>query len=276
MKNLLKFYILGATCLSALWAVPGYAQGGGPGAAILKKVDIVQRLNTTLPLDVELKDSLGRSVTLGGLIEDRPVILGFVYYECPMLCTLTMNGMLKAINSMSLKMGKDYDVINLSFDHQEGPELAASKKDAYVRQCHRKKGRADKNWHFLTGDETAIDALTQAAGYSFEYIPEKDEYAHSSAIMVLTPEGKLSKYFYGIEFSARDLRLALVDASEKRIGTPVDKVLLWCLHYDPTTGKYGVSIFRALRVGGVITVAGILSFIIVTVRKERRKARKET
>ena len=187
-----------------------------------------------------------------------------------------MNGMLKAINAISLKMGEEYDIINVSFDHLETPKLAAAKKDSYVRQCLRGKGRADKNWHFLTGEKEAIEALTAAAGYSYEYMPEKDEYAHSSAIMILTPDGKLSKYFYGIEFSARDLRLALVDASEKRIGTPVDTILLWCMHYDPTTGKYGVSVIRAVRAGGVITVAAMLSFIIVTVRKERAKARKET
>ena len=264
-----------AFCVGAL-TVSVYAQSGGPGTEVLKQIDIQQKLNTQMPMDVPLKDSFGRSVTLGELVQDRPVILGFVYYECPMLCTLTMNGMLKAINAMSLKMGEDYDVINVSFDAEETPELAAAKKDAYVRQCLRGKGRADKNWYFLTGDTASIEALTDAAGYSYEYVPEKDEYAHSSAIMVLTPDGKLSKYFYGIEFSARDLRLALVDASEKRIGTPVDKVLLWCLHYDPTTGKYGVSVIRAVRAGGVVTVAAMLSFIIVTVRKERIKARKET
>ncbi len=256
-----------AALLLTAGLLAGSALAQVPGTEVLQKVDILQKLDTQLPMDVTLTNAKGQKVTLDELIEDRPVILSFVYYECPMLCTLTLDGVVKASNAMKLNIGEHYDIISISFDENETPELAAEKQAAYAKQA--RKGRPDKNWHFLTADKDAISKLTEAAGYTFQYVPEKDEYAHSSAIMVVTPEGKLSKYFYGIEFSARDLRLALVDAAEKRIGTPVDAVLLWCFHYDPMTGKYGLSILRTLRAGGILTVGAMLSFIAIMIRRER-------
>jgi protein SCO1/2 len=256
-----------ALLLLGLTTVDSVKAQKSPGTEVLENVNVLQKLNTTLPMDLELRNSNGKMVTLDDLITDRPVILSFVYYECPQLCTLTLNGVVKAVNAMNLKVGEDYDLISISFDEKETVEMAEEKRAAYAKQSH--KGRTDKYWHFLTADKEAIASLTDAAGYSFQYIPETDEYAHSSAIMVVTPEGKLSKYFYGIEFSARDLRLALVDASEKKIGTPVDAILLWCFHYDPMTGKYGLSIMRTVRAGGALTVGAMLSFIAVMIRRDR-------
>ncbi len=240
---------------------------------VLNNIDIEQKLGAQMPLDVPFRDSKGRTVTFGELLDDRPAVLCFVYYGCPMLCTETLNGILKAANAMALKVGEDYDIITVSFDHEETTELAASKRTGYVNQC--RKGRPDKKWHFLTGDASSIEAATKAAGFKFRYIPETGEFAHASAAMVLTPQGVLSKYFYGIEFSARDLRLGLVDAADRKIGSAVDKILLWCYHYDPATGKYGVSIMRAVRAGGVVTVATMLSFILVMVRRDRFSRKKD-
>jgi protein SCO1/2 len=233
----------------------------------LEGVGIDQRLNETLPLDLEFVDEQGSRVTLGGYFGKKPVILALVYYECPMLCTLELNGLLRALRVLPLELGKDFEIVTVSFDPGETPELAAKKKQEYLAQY----GRAQGGWHFLTGSQESIEALTRAVGFRYTYDADSDLFNHASAILVLTPEGRLSKYFYGIEYSARDLRLGLVEASAGRVGSPVDEILLYCFHYDPQTGKYGVAIMNVLRAAGVVTVVVLAAFVAMMLRRDRRR-----
>jgi len=219
---------------------------------ILKDIGIDQRLDAALPLDAPLKDEAGRAVRLGDYFGKRPVVLAFVYYNCPMLCTQVLNGLVAALNVMSLDAGADFDVIAISFDSRETPAMAAAKKDAYLTRYKHPNSAA--GWHFLTGDDASIARLTQAAGFRFRYDATRDQFAHASAVMVVTPQGRLARYFYGIEYAPRDLRLGLVEASAGRIGTPVDQILLYCFHYDPSNGKYGWVVVRMIRLAGFATV----------------------
>ncbi len=219
---------------------------------ILKEIGIDQRLNQMLPLDVPLRDEAGRPVHLGDYFGRRPVILALVYYNCPMLCTQVLNGLVGALNVMSLDAGTDFDVVAVSFDARETSAMAAAKKDAYLSRYKRPNAAA--GWHFLTGDAASIERLTKAAGFRFRYDEKRDQFAHASAVMVATPDGRLARYFYGIEYPPRDLRLGLVEASAGRIGTPVDQVLLYCFHYDPASGKYGAVIVNIVRLAGAATL----------------------
>ncbi len=235
----------------------------------LAGVGIDQRLNERLPLDAGFVDEQGAAVALGDYFGDRPVILALVYYECPMLCTLELNGLLRALRVLPLELGKDFEVVTVSFDPGETPELAAAKKREYSSQYGREG--SEQAWHFLTGTEESIGRLAEAAGFRYRYDPATDLYRHASAIFVATPDGRLSKYFYGIEYSARDLRLGLVEASAGKIGTAVDEILLYCFHYDPETGKYGVVIMNVLRLAGMATVVLLAGFIVVMLRRDRRR-----
>jgi protein SCO1 len=245
---------------------PGEPTGARPG--ILSKIDIDQHLDRPLPLDLPFVDDHGRPVKLGDYFGKRPVVLALVYYECPMLCTQVLNGLVSALTVMNFEPGKEFDVVAVSFNPREGPGLAAQKKASYVTRYGREH-TAD-GWHFLTGGESAIKALTDAVGFRYEYDDAIKQYAHGAAIEVVTPKGHLSKYFYGIEYSARDLRLGLIEASDERIGTPVDDFLLFCYHYDPATGKYGASVLRLVRLAGIATVLAFLSFLTISLRRERR------
>lgn len=239
--------------------------------ALLKDIGIDQRLNEPLPLDLPLKDESGRPVRLGNYFGQRPVILALVYYNCPMLCTQVLNGLVGALNVMSLDAGTDFDVVAVSFDARETPEMAAAKKDAYLTRYKRPNAAA--GWHFLTGDAAAIERLTKAAGFRFRYDKERDQFAHASAVMVATPAGRLARYFYGIEYAPRDLRLGIVEASAGRVGTPVDQVLLYCFHYDPASGKYGAVIVNIIRLAGAATVVLIgLSLWVMSRRRARMLA----
>ena len=251
------------------------AQTGNPSNAsqlppALQGVGIDQRLGETLPLDATLRDELGREVRLGDYFGDRPVILALVYYECPMLCTLELNGLLKTIRVVPLTLGDDYQIVTVSFDPGETPELAARKKQEYMEQ-YRQQG-AERGWHFLTAEQGSIDRLTEAMGFRYKYDPETDLFTHASAIMVATPEGKLSRYFYGVEYSPRDLRLGLVEASQNQIGSFVDQVLLFCFHYDPVQGKYSLVILNGLRAAGIVTVLAIFGFLWTMLRRDRSRA----
>jgi protein SCO1/2 len=237
--------------------------------AALEGVGIDQRLNELLPLDAAFIDEQGAAVKLGDYFGEKPVVLALVYYECPMLCTLELNGLLRALRALSLDVGKDVDVVAVSFDPGETPQVAAGKKLEYTSQYGREG--ADPSWHFLTGSEEAIERLTEAVGFRYRYDPATDLFSHASAIYVATPEGRLSKYFYGVEYSARDLRLGLVEASAGKIGTAVDEILLFCFHYDPETGKYGVVIMNVLRLAGIATVVLLGGFIAVMLRRDRRQ-----
>ncbi len=235
---------------------------------ILKQIGIDQRLNEMLPLDVPLRDEAGRAVRLGDYFGRRPVILALVYYNCPMLCTQVLNGLVGALNVMSLDAGRDFDVVAVSFDARETPAMAAAKKDAYLSRYKRPNAAA--GWHFLTGDAASIERLTKAAGFRFRYDEKRDQFAHASAVMVATPDGRLARYFYGIEYPPRDLRLGLVEASAGRIGTPVDQVLLYCFHYDPASGKYGPVIVNIIRLAGVATLVFLgLSLWMMSRRRAR-------
>ncbi len=254
-----------AGCLGA--AAPARAVSS---TNILQQARIEQRLGVNIPLDLEFADETGQPVRLATYFGERPVVLVLAYYECPMLCTLVLNGVAKALNAIDLRMGRDFDVVTVSFNPDETPALAAAKKANYIAEYQREGAR--EGWHFLTGGAEAIRRLTEAVGFHYYYDEGAQEYAHASGIMVLTPGGQLSKYFYGIDFKPRDLRLGLVDAAERRIGTAVDIVLLWCFHYDPTTGKYGVAITRALQAAAAATILAGGGLIARALWRERRAA----
>ena len=238
---------------------------------VLNDVTIEQRLNEQVPLNLNFRDETGKAVRLGEYINDKPVILSLVYYECPMLCNLILNGLIKSLNALSFDIGDEFEIVTVSFDPAETPALAAEQKKGYLKQYGR--DGAEQGWHFLTGNEKEIKELTQAVGFNYVYNPETDEYAHAGGIMVLTPKGKLSQYFYGIEYSTKDIRFALIESSANKIGSPVDQILLYCFHYDPTTGKYGVAIMNIVRLAGIVTLALLGGFMLIMFRRDRRKAR---
>jgi protein SCO1/2 len=237
---------------------------------ILQDIRIDQRLNEQLPLDTVFRDETGKSVQLGQYFGRKPVILSFAYYECPMLCTLVLNGLTKGLRVIPFEIGNQFEVVNISINPREGPDLAAAKKANYVRDYGRPG--AERGWHFLTGEEAEIQRVTKAAGFRYVYDPTTGQYAHAAGIMIATPKGRLSRYFYGIEYSGQDLRLGLVEASEEKIGTLVDQVLLFCFHYDPVTGRYGLAIMVVMRILGSATAIAIVAFMLLMLRRERRTA----
>jgi protein SCO1/2 len=228
--------------------------------ALLKDIGIDQRLDAPLPLSLPFVDEAGREVRLGDFFGKRPVILALVYYNCPMLCTQVLNGMVGSLNTLSLAAGEDFDVVLVSFDPREKPANARASKEAYLTRY--KHPAASAGWHFLTGREPEIRALAQAVGFRYRYDSRLDQFAHASAIYVATPDGRLARYFYGIEYAPRDLRLALVEASAGKIGTPVDQILLFCFHYDPALGKYGAAVVNLVRLAGLLTVLAIAASIV--------------
>jgi protein SCO1/2 len=232
----------------------------------LKNVAIWQHLNDQIPPDLTFRDETGKTVRLGDFFGKRPLILNLVYYRCPMLCGEVLSGLTSAMKVLKFDVGNQYDVLTVSFDARETPAIASEKKAEYLHRLNRPG--AEKGWHFLTGPQPSIDALTKAAGFLYEYDPKSDQFAHATAIMILTPEGKISKYFYGVEYAPKDLRFGLIQASGEKIGTPVDDVLLYCYHYDPRSGKYGAVISNVLRVAGGATVLIIGLFMIVMFRRD--------
>lgn len=234
----------------------------------LQGVGIDQRLDQHVPLDLIFRDEAGRPVPLSAFFHGKPVLLAPVYYRCPMLCTQILNGVAGALKAVSFNPGSDFEVVAFSFDPKDSPETAAAKKEMYFKRYGR-PGTAN-GWHFLTADPPSIKALTQAIGFHYRYDAANDQFAHASAIMLLTPEGRLSRYFYGVDYSPRDLRLGLVEASANKIGTPVDEVLLFCFHYDPATGKYGAFAMNLLRAAGAgfALVGG--AFLWFALRREAR------
>ena len=269
---------------AAAWAQPGQPAPAQPSAmrdsnskpaplpAALQGVTIEQKLNQQVPLNLIFRDEYGRSLPLSTYFTgNKPVLLALVYYNCPMLCTLILNGMESSLKAVSFDPGKDFEVVAVSFDPRDTPETAARKKANYLRRY----GRANtaNGWHFLTGDEASIKALTSALGYRYKFDPATGQFAHASAIMILTPQGKLSRYFYGVEYAPRDIRLGLVEASQDKIGSPVDQVLLFCYHYDPGTGKYGAIAMNMVRLGGATFVLICGTFLLFAWRHDWRKDR---
>jgi protein SCO1/2 len=233
-----------------------------------QRIGIDQKLGNQLPLDLPFLDSDGNLVHLGDYFGDKPLILSLVYFDCPMLCTQVINSLLRAMNVLSFGAGTEFDVLTISIDPDETPELANAKKIEYLKNYRGREGST--GWHFLTGDQEQIQQLATAVGFRYEYDEPTDQYIHASGIMILTPEGKLARYFYGIDYPPRDLRWGLVEAADGAIGNPVDQLLLLCYSYDPMTGKYGLYIRNSLRIGGLATILAIGSFIVVMLRRERR------
>lgn len=224
----------------------------------LQTIAIEQKLGEQLPLDTELTAEDGRTIKLGSLFESgRPVVLAFVYYECPMLCNEVLNGLTGSLKGLSLDAGKDFDVIALSFDARENekPELARNKKAAYMERYGRPG--SEKGWHFLTGTQASIDAVTKAAGFNYRWDEKSNQFAHAGGVMIVTPQGKMSRYFYGIDYSPRDLKLGVIDSADNKVGSAADQMLLYCYHYDPATGKYGLAVLSVIRLGAVLTLLGM-------------------
>jgi protein SCO1 len=273
MLRFMRFMAVLATISSCLFVGIQAQQIMGSAAPPvgIGEVGIDQKLNEQIPLHLQFRDDSGRVVTLKEYFNKRPVVLALVYYECPMLCTLILNGMLTSFRALAFNPGEEFEIITVSIDPRETPELAAAKKAEYLAGYGRPG--AEQGWHFLTGEEENIRQLADAVGFRYFYDTKTEEYGHASAIMVATPSGRLARYFYGIEYSTRDLRLSLVEASNNRIGSPVDQILLYCFHYDPMTGKYGLVIRNLLRLGGAITLLMIGGFITVMLMRDRARGR---
>jgi protein SCO1/2 len=236
--------------------------------APLKDVGIDQKLDSKLPLDAHFRDEAGRDVRLGDYFGKRPVVMALAYYDCPMLCTQILNGMVRSLKTLTFEPGQEYDVLVVSFDPRERPPLAAEKKASYLKEFGRPETSA--SWHFLTGDIKPIKDLTSAVGFRYVYDVHTNQYAHASAIYVVTPDGRMSRYFYGIEFSPKDIRLGLIEAAQNHIGSPVDQLVLYCYHYDPSTGKYTPLVTNILRVAGAATVFAMGGFITLMLIRDRR------
>jgi cytochrome c oxidase subunit 2 len=253
--------IINTTICLALLAAAAAAQPARP----IKPSDIGfdQRLDEQAPLDIAFRDESGKTVRLGDYFNRKPVILALVYYQCPTLCNQVLNGLAGGLKALSFIAGKEFEVVVVSINPRETSELAAAKKEGYGRA-----GAA--GWHFLTGDPKPIDALARAVGFRYAYDSMLNQYAHASGVVILTPKGRVARYFYGVEYAPRDLRFGLIEAAEERIGTPVDQVLLLCYQYDPKTGKYGAAVMKSLRLGGVVTVIGVLALLFALNRNARR------
>ncbi len=237
----------------------------------LEKVGIEQKLNEQLPPDAVFKDENGNEVKLGDYFGKRPVILALVYYECPMLCNEVLNGLTGTLKSLSFDAGKDYDVIAISFDARENekPDLAKNKKESYMKRYGRPG--TENGWHFLTGTQSEIDKVTKAVGYNYQWDEKTNQFAHAGGIMFTTPEGKLSRYLYGIDYAPKDVKFAVMESAQNRIGNPAEQLMLYCYHYDPATGKYGLSILKVVRLVAVATLIGLGSMIFVFWRRNKAK-----
>lgn len=257
---------------SAQRNLPGSSAPGQPAMAplpILKDVRIDQKLDSAVPLDLPFVDEYGKDVTLGQYFGARPAVLALVYYECPMLCTQVLNGVFSSMEPLKLDAGRDFDLVVVSFDPGETPAMAMAKKESYLR--HYQRSTAEAGIHFLTGRQPEIDKLADAVGFRYAYDESIDQYAHPAAVTVLTAQGHVSKYLFGVEFAPMDFRFAVVSAGEGQIGTVIDQALLYCFHYDPATGKYSVAIMTLVRLGGVLTLVGLMAFLLVHLRRERRQ-----
>jgi protein SCO1 len=275
---------LAVIILFASAGVSGWSQGAEPKYAaqsdgatnqavkIFDQVGLDQHLNQQIPLDLTFKDESGQPVQLKQYFGSKPVILSLVYFQCPMLCSQVLSGMAGAFNGIRrFSVGRDFDVVTVSFDPRDTPESATESKNTYL-QRYRRPGAA-QGWHFLTGNKQAIDALAAAVGFRYAWDPQIQQFAHASGIMLLTPDGRLAQYYYGIEYAPRDLQLGIIEASQGRIGNVVDKVILYCYHYDPARGKYGAVVFNILRVSALATLLTLGGFMIIMFRSDALAAR---
>lgn len=263
---------LASALLATLLSLPTTAQiMGGPEPP---KVAWTQKLGSQLPLEARFTDHEGHALSLGDCLGERPVVLAFVYYECPMLCGLVLEGMVQSLRAVDFTTGEDFDVLVISIDPGETSALAAKKRaSALAAYGLAPDDPAAAGWRFLVGAESEIHAVTRAAGFEYSYVPERDEWAHGAGITILTPGGVVSRILFGVEYAPRDVRLSLVEASQNSIGSPLDQVLLRCFHYDPTRGKYGLAILTVVRTLGTLTVLLLGAFVVTWIRRERRAAR---
>lgn len=278
--NAFTRYVLAPAAVAVMAGVSVLAQADAPGLrpaagpssnampAALQQVKFDQKLDAQLPLDAAFKDEAGKAVRLGDYFGTRPVIVAFVYYECPMLCNQILNGLVSGVGVLDQTVGSDFDVVAISFDARETPVQAAAKKATYLDRYQRPG--TERGWHFLTGDEAAIKRVTDTAGFQFAWDPATQQFAHASGVIVTTPEGKLSRYLFGIEYPPRDLKFALMESSAGKIGSVVDQVLLYCYHYEPATGSYSLVAMNAVRMGGVVTMVTLLGFIAISLRRDNR------
>lgn len=264
--------VAGAVSLSAQGNAPGLRPAAAPPSSAvpsaLQNIRFEQKLDATLPLDAVFRDEQGQSVTLGAYFGKRPVVLAFVYYECPMLCNQILNGLVSSIGVLDQTVGTDFDVVAVSFDARETPVMAAAKKASYVDRY--KRPGTEAGWHFLTGDDANIRRVTDTAGFHFAWDEATQQFAHASGIMVVTPDGRLARYLFGIEYPPRDLKFAMMESSAGRIGSVVDQVLLYCYHYEPATGSYSLAAMNAVRLGGAITMVMLFGFIAISLRRDSR------
>jgi protein SCO1/2 len=234
----------------------------------LRAIGFDQNIDQQVPLDTVFRDESGAAVRLGDYFGKRPVVLVFAYYDCPMLCTQVINGLSSALGVLTLVPGKDFEIVTVSFNPRDTPATAAAKKAVYLERY--KQPGASESWHFLTGDQPSIERLTQAAGFRYAWDADTKQFAHPSGIIVLTPDGRIARYLFGIEYSPRGLRFGIVEASAGKVGTPVDSLLLYCYHYDPMTGRYGLVIMQVIRLAGAATVFALGAYILIMLRRERR------
>ena len=236
----------------------------------VKDVGLDQKLGESIPLDLVFKDEAGKDVRLSQYFGKRPVVLSLVYFNCPMLCGMTTDGLVRSVRALRFEPGTDYEILSVSFDPKETPEMASGKKRTVMAQYGRKSGPG--GWHFLTGDAASIAALTKAVGFRYVWDAEQKQFAHATGVTLLTPQGRIARYFFGIEYPAKDLRLALIEASEEKIGNVVDQLLLLCFHYDPKTGRYTATVRNLMRGGAALTLLALAGFVTVMLRKERASA----
>jgi protein SCO1 len=247
----------------------------GPAAKslppVLQNVGFEPRLNAQLLLDLAFRDETGRNVQLRDYFRRKPVVLALVYYGCPMLCNQVEQGVVGTLRMLSFNPGRDYEVVFVSFDPRESPDMAAQKKESGM--SHFRRPETASGWHFLTGSKESIDALTKSANFRYSFDEKTNLFAHASGIMLLTPDGRISRYFYGVEYPSRDVRLGLVDASAGKIGTPIDRALLFCYQYDPASARYSASILAIIRLGGILTVVCLVVGILIFRRRDSNAAR---
>jgi len=278
--NALTRYVLAPAALAVMAGVsvlaqptaPGLRPAPGPTAnampAALQQVTFSQKLDAQLPLDATFKNEDGQTVRLGDYFGTRPVVVAFVYYECPMLCNQILNGLVSGISVLDQTVGTDFDVVAISFDARETPVQAAAKKATYLDRYQRPG--TERGWHFLTGDEATIRRVTDTAGFQFAWDAATQQFAHASGVIVTTPEGRLSRYLFGIEYPPRDLKFALMESSAGKIGSVVDQVLLYCYHYEPATGSYSLVAMNAVRMGGAVTMVALFGFVAISLRRDGR------
>lgn len=266
MRNTISTVILTMAALACITVPLKAQQPATAQPALLRGVGIDQEMNQQVPPGLAFRDENGKPVHLGDYFGDKPIVLSLVYFNCPFMCTDVLNGELRAMQGMSLDLGKDYDAVTVSFDPKDGTPEASVKSRIYTGLYGRHS--APGTWHFLTGDQQSITALTNAVGFRYAYDDTSQQFAHATSIMILTPQGRVARYFYGVQYPARDVRLGLVEASQGRIGSPTDAALLFCYHYDPLTGKYGLVVANVMRIAGGVTVLFLVIFLWVMFRSE--------